>query len=90
MSGSIKEVFNTFMVKKRIAVRTDKLHKTTVVLPVPLCNAATKYCIDNKVTLSEFCRMIDAARPKEMTRTDAIRIVFSQIYFNPEGLNFND
>lgn len=90
MSNSIKEVFNKFKVRKRISVRTEDMHKTSVILAKPLCDAATNFCVNKGTTVSELCRMIDCARPKDLPRTEAIRIVFSQLYFDPEGFQLND
>lgn len=89
MSNSIKEVFNDFLKKKMIGIRVDG-KRTSICLPEPLYKAAAKYCIDKGISMTQFCVMIDKAKPVSMLRTEAIRIVFYELYYNEKGFDIND
>lgn len=89
MSEAVKEIFNKFGKKKRFNIKTCEGNKTTLVVPEVLYEHGSEFCKERGMTITELCRWVDKERPAELNRTEAVRIVLSQIYFNPGEMNID-
>ena len=90
MSNRINEMLTNFVDDYCVAFDTADGKHTSIRLPAVLCEAARRFCHERGFTRNDLVRMIDARRPADLLRTEAVRTVFYQIYFNPEGVKFDD